>query len=105
MHVSVRSLYQRKKRLTSGADNVVDTQQQGRALDRRLERLNLDACALEQAISLHVGHLASLSINTVQILSRGVLCLRWVDRQRACLRERLRTLSSVRVLITLPPQF
>ena len=60
--------------LTSSADNVINTQQQCRALNRRLERLNLDASAFKQTVGLHVGDLTSLTINTVQVLPSCVLC-------------------------------
>ena len=64
------------RRLRSlGTDNVVDAQQQARALHGRLYALQLHGLRLPHAKLLHVDDLAGLAVDAPRVLAIGVFGL------------------------------
>ena len=65
--------------LPHGLHDVIDAQEHARGLDRRLERLDLDAGRLVKAVLLHVDKLRGVAVYAPLVLAVRVLGLEGVS--------------------------
>lgn len=74
-----RTYLSTRRRRHADWNNIVSRLGEGREqrthLDGSLDSLNLDSCRLVQSVNLHVDDLSRLSVYSVLVLSRRMLCL------------------------------